>query len=323
MFSSFTSAISRHGCVASAELSHAGMYALASYRETGMLYGPVEMDNKYGHVTEMSEEMIEFLIERYGAAARFARQCGFGMVTIHGGHGWLLPQFMSRQINTRKDKWGGSFENRMRFPLAVVESIRKNVGRNFPIEFRMSGSETNPDGYDIDEGIEFARALDQKVDIIHVSTGNHEVLEATVITHPSMFLPDGCNAKYAAAIKPHVKSPVATVGAFTDPAQMEESSPPAWRTSWSWAARRWRTRICPSRPAPAGTTRSTNVCGAAAASAARGSTGSSTVPSTPPSATSWRSGMTTARSTKRRSSSPAAASAVCRPPSPRRTGDIR
>ena len=222
MFSSFTSAISRHGCVASAELSHAGMYALASYKETGKLYGPVEMDNKYGHVTEMSEEMIEYLIERYGAAARFAKQCGFGMVTIHGGHGWLLPQFMSSKINTRNDKWGGSFENRMRFPLAVVESIRKNVGRNFPIEFRMSGSETNPDGYDIDEGIEFAKALDQKVDIIHVSTGNHEVLEATVITHPSMFLPDGCNAQYAAAIKPHVKSPVATVGAFTDPAQMEE-----------------------------------------------------------------------------------------------------
>ena len=222
MFSSFTSAISRHGCVASAELSHAGMYALASYKETGKLYGPVEMDNKYGHVTEMTEEMIEYLIERYGSAARFAKQCGFGMVTIHGGHGWLLPQFMSSKINTRRDKWGGSFENRMRFPLAVVESIRKNVGRNFPIEFRMSGSETNPDGYDIDEGIEFAKALDQKVDIIHVSTGNHEVLEATVITHPSMFLPDGCNAQYAAAIKPHVKSPVATVGAFTDPAQMEE-----------------------------------------------------------------------------------------------------
>ncbi|MCF0120320.1 MAG: NADH:flavin oxidoreductase, partial [Oscillospiraceae bacterium] len=221
-FSSFASAVSRHGCVASAELSHAGMYALASYKETGMLYGPVEMENKYGHVTPMDDEMIERIIESYGRAARFAKQAGFGMVTIHGGHGWLLPQFMSSRINTRTDKWGGSFENRMRLPLAVVECIRKNVGRNFPIEFRMSGSETNPDGYDIDEGIEFAKALDQKVDIIHVSTGNHEVLEATIITHPSMFLPDGCNVKYAAAIKQHVKSPVATVGAFTDPAHMEE-----------------------------------------------------------------------------------------------------
>jgi hypothetical protein len=86
----------------------------------------------------------------------------------------------------------------------------------------MSGSETNPDGYDIDEGIEFAKALDGKVDIIHVSTGNHEVTSASIKTHPSMFAEDGCNLKYAAAIKKHVKSLVASVGAHTEPELMEE-----------------------------------------------------------------------------------------------------
>ncbi len=220
--SKVASAITRHGAVASAELSHAGMFSHASHDAGSQLYGPVEMDNKYGHVLEMPEDMILHIIESYGKAAALAKQYGFGMVTIHGGHGWLLPQFWSRQINTRKDKWGGSFENRMRLPLAVVESIRKAAGKNFPIEFRMSGSETNPDGYDIDEGIEFAKALDGKVDLIHVSTGNHEVLKATIITHPSMFLPDGANLKYAAEIKKNVKTPVATVGAYTDPAHMEE-----------------------------------------------------------------------------------------------------
>lgn len=221
-FSKVTSAIARHGAIASAELSHAGMYAHASHDAGIPLFGPVEMENKYGHVEEMPEEMILEIIESYGNAAALAKQYGFGMITIHGGHGWLLPQFWSSKINTRKDKWGGSFENRMRLPLAVVESIRKAVGKSFPIEYRMSGSETNPDGYDIDEGIEFAKALDGKVDIIHVSTGNHEVESATIITHPSMFLPDGVNLKYAAAIKKHVKTPVATVGGFTDAAQMEE-----------------------------------------------------------------------------------------------------
>ncbi len=221
-FSKVASAITRHGAVASVELSHAGMFSHASHDAGSPLYGPVEMENKYGHVLEMPEEMILHIIESYGSAAALAKQYGFGMVTIHGGHGWLLPQFWSRQINTRKDKWGGSFENRMRLPLAVVESIRKAVGKNFPIEYRMSGSETNPDGYDIDEGIEFAKALDGHVDIIHVSTGNHEVESATVITHPSMFLPDGVNLKYAAAIKKQVKTPVATVGAYTDPDMMEE-----------------------------------------------------------------------------------------------------
>jgi 2,4-dienoyl-CoA reductase-like NADH-dependent reductase (Old Yellow Enzyme family)/thioredoxin reductase len=220
--SKLASAITRHGAVASAELSHAGMYAKASHEAGAPLLGPVNMTGKYGQVRAMTEADIEHVIDAFGRAAAFAKQCGFGMVTIHGGHGWLIPQFWSKQINTRKDKWGGSFENRMRLPLAIVESVRKAVGKDFPIEFRMSGSETNPDGYDIDEGIEFAKALDGKVDIIHVSTGNHEVLSATIITHPSMFLEDGCNLKYAAAIKKHVKTHVAAVGAFTDPAHMEE-----------------------------------------------------------------------------------------------------
>ncbi|SHH91946.1 2,4-dienoyl-CoA reductase [Sporobacter termitidis DSM 10068] len=220
--SKLASAVHRHGAVASAELSHAGMFAKASFDAGAPIKGPVNMAGKYGDVTAMTEEDIAHVVEAYGKAAAFAKQCGFGMVTIHGGHGWLIPQFWSGQINTRTDRWGGSFENRMRFPLAIVDSVRKAVGKGFPIEFRMSGSETNPDGYDIDEGIEFAKALDGKVDIIHVSTGNHEVLSATIITHPSMFLEDGCNVKYAAAIKKHVKTHVATVGAFTDPAHMEE-----------------------------------------------------------------------------------------------------
>ncbi|NLV50798.1 MAG: FAD-dependent oxidoreductase [Clostridiales bacterium] len=218
------SAIKRHGAVASAELSHAGMYAQHSKSLCGgKLYGPAAMENKYGPVEEMPEDMILGIIEAYGSAAALARRAGFGMVTIHGGHGWLLHQFWSAQVNTRKDRWGGSFENRMRLPLAVVESVRKAVGAAFPIEYRMSGSECFDGGYGIDEGIQFAKALDGKVDIIHVSAGHHEQESAFIITHPTMFLPEGCNLQYAAEIKKHVKSPVATVGAFFDPDFMEET----------------------------------------------------------------------------------------------------
>ena len=141
---------------------------------------------------------------------------------IHGGHGWLVSQFMSDKTNKRKDRWGGSLENRMRFPLAIIDDIRKKCGRDFPIEFRMSGSECYPDGYGIDEGIRFAQMLDGKVDLIHVSAGNHEIFDVFFITHPSMFHEDGCNVKYAAEIKKHVQTPVATVGALSDPAMMEE-----------------------------------------------------------------------------------------------------
>ena len=222
-FAAIASSVTRHGCVAAAELSHAGMYAHSVYAAGKPMYGPIAIKNgKYGEVTEMPEEIILRIIDAFGNAAAFAKTAGFGMVTIHAGHGWLLPQFWSKQLNTRKDMWGGSFENRMRLPLAVLDSIRRAVGPAFPIEIRMSGTELNPDGYDLDEGIEFAKALDGHVDIIHVSAGNHEVPKSFIITHPSMFLEDGVNAKYAAEIKKHVKAFVATVGSFSNPAHMEE-----------------------------------------------------------------------------------------------------
>jgi NADPH-dependent 2,4-dienoyl-CoA reductase/sulfur reductase-like enzyme len=87
----------------------------------------------------------------------------------------------------------------------------------------MSATEANPKGYGLDEGVKIAMALDGKVDLIHASAGHHEVHDAFVVTHPSMFLPDGCNAYLAAEIKKHVKTPVATVGAFTEPELMEET----------------------------------------------------------------------------------------------------
>ena len=242
--SALASAITRNGAVASAELSHAGMYARfvkdpgglnygpdanseAALRKGeakgGTLYGPVYIaDSKYGEVEAMSEELILHLVDKYGQAAAWAKRCGFNMVTVHGGHGWLLAQFMSPIVNTRSDRWGGSFENRMRFPLAVIENIRKNVGKGFPIEIRISGSECSDKAYDLNEGIKIAQALDGKVDILHISAGHHEFEDTFLITHPTMFMEDGVNVKYAAEIKKHVKTPVATVGALTDPEMMEE-----------------------------------------------------------------------------------------------------
>ena len=229
-------AITRHGAVASVELQHGGACARYCGEVNGFLYGPSpEMvpfrpggspqekgDGTMIEVREMPEEIIEKTIVKYAEAAYYAMTCGCGMVMVHGGHGWFLSQFMSPKRNKRTDKWGGSLENRMRLPLAIIEAIRKKCGPGFPIEFRMSGSECNPDGYDIDEGIRIARMLDQKVDLLHVSAGNHEIFEIFYVTHPSMFMEDGCNVKYAAEIKKHVSCPVATVGALSDPAMMEE-----------------------------------------------------------------------------------------------------
>lgn len=216
--------ISRHGAVASVELQHAGMYSKNTRAAGRPVYGPTDGVDIYGDAyIEMPEEFIHYTVERFAAAAAWAKACGFGMVTIHGGHGWLLSQFMSPVTNTRRDKWGGSdIENRMRFPLAVCDAVRKAVGPGFPIEIRISGSEATPKGYGLDEGIAIAKILDGHVDLIHVSAGQHESPEVFTVTHPSIFSADSCNVGFAAEIKKHVKTPVATVGAHSDPALLEE-----------------------------------------------------------------------------------------------------
>ena len=224
-------AINKHGAVASLELNHAGMFSSESRMEGHEIYGPVEMEitgSKIGEAVrgtlakEMPEEIILETIEKFADAAAFAKQAGFGMVLIHAGHGWLLHQFISPLTNRRTDKWGGeSIENRMRLPIAVCDRIKEKCGKNFPIEFRFSSTEAYPGGYTLKDGIEMAKAIDGHVDLIHVSQGNHEVYEAFVVTHPSMFVDEGAYLENAAEIKKHVRTPVAAVGAFGDPAQME------------------------------------------------------------------------------------------------------
>jgi 2,4-dienoyl-CoA reductase-like NADH-dependent reductase (Old Yellow Enzyme family)/thioredoxin reductase len=217
------SAISRHGAVAAIELQHTGANSYFCARKGNQIYGAVDGLNALGQfVPEMPEAVIEETIESFANGAAFAKFCGFGMVTIHAGHGWLLNQFLDPKVNNRKDRWGGSLENRCRFPIAIIDRIRQKCGRGFPVDIRISGSACYEGGYDIDEGVAIAKRLDGKVDLIHVSAGSHEVPEVFTVTHPSMFLPDGVNVVYAAEIKKHVKTPVATVGALGDSELMEE-----------------------------------------------------------------------------------------------------
>ena len=219
-----TAAVRRHGAVCSVELQHGGRYSNFSRMKGEAVYGPCGgVDEQGNEFLEMPEDVILETVEKYAKAAAFAKACGCGMVTIHGGHGWLMSQFMSSKVNLRRDRWGGSLENRMRFPLAVCDAVRRAVGPGFPVEIRISGSEVTPAGYDLDEGIAIAKMLDGHVDLIHVSAGHHENPDVFTVTHPSIFMEDSCNVKYAAAIKPYIReSRIATVGAHSDPDLLEE-----------------------------------------------------------------------------------------------------
>ncbi|KPI48818.1 NADH:flavin oxidoreductase [Clostridioides difficile] len=219
-------AIRRHGAIPSVELSHSGQYS-GTYL--------VDKDKKRGlsqwgvspsvrpdglEIKELTEEIIAEIVESYGNVAALAKRAGFEMIMIHGGHGWLINQFLSPYFNKRTDKYGGSLENRVRFAKEVLDSVRKAVGPGFPIEFRMSGSELFEGGYDLDYGIEIAKLLESRVDLLHVSAGTYQ--RGFAVTHPSMFLEHGCNVYLAEEIKKHVSIPVATIGALNDPEMMEE-----------------------------------------------------------------------------------------------------
>ncbi len=219
-------AIRRHGAIASVELSHSGQYAGTYLTDKNKKQGLAQWGPSPGvrpdgrEVKELSQELIDDIVAAYGSCAGLAKRAGYEMIMVHGGHGWLINQFFSPYFNRRTDKYGGSLENRVRFAQEVLDSVREAVGSGFPIEFRMSGSELFEGGYDLTEGIEIAKLIESRVDLLHVSAGTYQT--GFGITHPSMFLPHGSNVYLAAEIKKHVSVPVATVGGLNDPAQMEE-----------------------------------------------------------------------------------------------------
>ena len=219
-------AIRRHGAIPSVELSHSGQYAgtylVDKNKKQGLSQWGVSPSIRPDglEVKELTQEIIDDIVKSYGKVAGLAKRAGFEMIMVHGGHGWLINQFLSPYFNKRTDKYGGSLENRVRFAQEVLDSIREAVGPGFPIEFRLSGSELFEGGYDLTEGVEIAKLLESRIDLLHVSAGTYQ--RGFGITHPSMFVPHGCNVYLAAEIKKHVSVPVATLGGLNDPAQMEE-----------------------------------------------------------------------------------------------------
>ena len=224
-FAYVADAIKRHGAVASIELSHSGQYAgtyMVDKKSKGELcqYGPSDGVRPDGiPVKALTHDQIDDIVAAYANAAALAKRAGFQMCMVHAGHGWLINQFLSPWLNKRDDEYGGSLENRTRFARRILEAVREATGPGFPIELRISGSELFDGGYDVEEGARIAHALEDCIDLLHVSAGSYQF--GFSITHPSMFREHGCNVHLAAEIKKHVSVPVACVGGLNDPEQME------------------------------------------------------------------------------------------------------
>ncbi len=216
--------IARHGAVASVELNHTGAVNHPSTIKDGKNpYGPSAYVRDDGiQVEEMTEADMEEVAAHFAQAALGAKLAGFQMVMLHGGHGWLLGQYISPLTNHRTDKYGGSMENRARFPLMVIDKIREVCGDDLLIEYRMSGAERVPGGLELAEAVEFAKIIQDKVDIIHVTSGMyHDHVASKAFS--SIYHPHGCNLDLAAAVKKAVHIPVTAVGGFNSPEQIEEA----------------------------------------------------------------------------------------------------
>ena len=217
-----TDAIKKYNAFSAVELIHPGTRSNPEYYD-GPIWGPSDGPGHLGKdYVEMPQEIIDYVVDCFGNAAEMAQLGGVDMVMVHAGHGWLLHQFLSPLNNRRTDKYGGCLENRARITLEVIDNIRKKCGPNFPIEIRMSGTEIVEGGLTLADQVEFAKLLDGKVDLIHVTSGTFHVPSTNQHMIPNGFLPEGCNVYLAEAVKKAVKhTPVVTVGALGNPELME------------------------------------------------------------------------------------------------------
>ena len=150
---------------------------------------------------EMSHEKIKETVEKYTMAAYRCKRAGFKTSMIHGGHGNLIPQFVSRMTNFRTDEYGGSLENRARFAIEVLDRTRERVGEDFVIEYRISADEIHPDGMHFEETLQFIELIKDKVDILHVSAGLHSDFNYMREWWQNYMMPRNYNVHWAGKIK--------------------------------------------------------------------------------------------------------------------------
>ena len=210
----------KNGATVAIQINHAG--ASASSARTGMeTVSSSNIPTKVGGEVPrpMTREEILHTVKKYGEAAKRVQAIGFDAVEIHCGHSYLMSQFISPYYNKRTDEFGGSMENRLRFPRMVLEEVRRQVGPWFPIIVRVSAEERVPGGNTLEDTLKYLEYLDEFVDIYDVSCGLNPSLQYQI---DSNFLPDGWRAYQARAVKEKFGKPVINAGNYRDPAVVEK-----------------------------------------------------------------------------------------------------
>jgi 2,4-dienoyl-CoA reductase-like NADH-dependent reductase (Old Yellow Enzyme family) len=175
----------------------------------------IPFNPKYVPPTALDKDGLKKVRDAFAASAVRAARIGLDAIQIHAAHGYLLHQFLSPLSSQRTDEYGGSLQNRMRFPLEVFDAVRQAFPSDKAVTVRVSGTDWMEGGWDIDQTLAFAQMLDEKgCDAIHVSSGG---------LHMGQKIPLGPNYQVplARAVKAAVKMPVVAVGLITEPTQAE------------------------------------------------------------------------------------------------------
>jgi 2,4-dienoyl-CoA reductase-like NADH-dependent reductase (Old Yellow Enzyme family) len=170
-------AVHEGGGKIAAQLLHGGSFCREALTGSPALGPSKTISERTGEeVKEITEDEIYELIEDYGQAARRLIEADYDAIQLHGAHGWFLSAFLSPATNQRKDKWGGSAENRLRIVRMIYEKIREIAGPDFPVFIKLGLKDYHPKGKSLSEGLHTAKILqDVGMDAIEVSEGiEHE-----------------------------------------------------------------------------------------------------------------------------------------------------
>ncbi|MFI6805590.1 NADH:flavin oxidoreductase/NADH oxidase [Streptomyces luteogriseus] len=229
-FRRITRFLTAQGTVPAIQLAHAGRKASTDRPWKGgapvgpdahgwdsVAPSPLAFDDRHPAPAELTVDQIKDVVEQFAAAARRALAAGFEVAEIHGAHGYLINEFLSPHSNHRTDAYGGSYENRTRFALEVVDAVREVWPDDKPLFFRVSATEWLEDGgWTADDTVRFAADLRAHgIDLLDVSTGGN-ASGVRIPTGPGYQVP------FAARVKDETALPVAAVGLITDVEQAEK-----------------------------------------------------------------------------------------------------
>jgi 2,4-dienoyl-CoA reductase-like NADH-dependent reductase (Old Yellow Enzyme family)/thioredoxin reductase len=214
----------RNGAELSVELAYAGRgnHAAPGQPPALVVSASRPLDDAHANLKEMDRADMDYMKGRYVDCAVRCKKAGFRMVMLHCAHNNFLAQWLSPDSNVRTDEYGGSPENRRRYPLEVLQAVREAVGEDMVIEIRVSAQEDIEGGLELSESLDFMEAAQEYVDIIHISRGSIFHPRAAAKTIPTYFQGRCLNVEFAAAAKRRLHVPVCVVGNITTLEEAEE-----------------------------------------------------------------------------------------------------